>query len=158
MITLKQLKDKLHKDFGWKNLESNDNKWFVDNLLKDTIQAINYTQDKTLKNKHKKSMLLWIITNKKMSLSRKIYKFWIYLTVRLGNYFRQGSQCTLICAFYEPKPSHFQRLLRRTELLMKKGHKVRLKLSLSEKQLSHIDSESEMLLIRLINLLKTKIY
>ena len=93
-----------------------------------------------------------------MSLSRKIYKFWIYLTVRLGNYFRQGSQCTLICAFYEPKPSHFQRLLRRTELLMKKGHKVRLKLSLSEKQLSHIDSESEMLLIRLINLLKTKIY
>ena len=43
MITLKQLKDKLHKDFGWKNLESNDNKWFVDNLLKDTIQAINYT-------------------------------------------------------------------------------------------------------------------
>lgn len=43
MITLKQLKDKLYKDFGWKNLESNDNKWFVDNLLKDTIQAINYT-------------------------------------------------------------------------------------------------------------------
>ena len=42
MITLKQLKDKLHKDFGWKNLEC-DNKWFVDNLLKDTIQAINYT-------------------------------------------------------------------------------------------------------------------
>ena len=40
MITLKQLKDKLHKDFGWENLESDDNKWFVDNLLKDTIQAI----------------------------------------------------------------------------------------------------------------------
>tara|TARA_R110002153_G_scaffold61561_2_gene166040 strand:- start:560 stop:781 length:222 start_codon:yes stop_codon:yes gene_type:complete len=47
MITLKQLKDKLHKDFGWKNLESNDNKWFVDNLLKDTIQAINYTHSCT---------------------------------------------------------------------------------------------------------------
>ena len=40
MITLKQLKDKLHKDFGWENLQSDDNKWFVDNLLKDTIQAI----------------------------------------------------------------------------------------------------------------------
>jgi len=40
MITLKQLKNKLHKDFGWENLESDDNKWFVDNLLKDTIQAI----------------------------------------------------------------------------------------------------------------------
>jgi hypothetical protein len=40
MITLKQLKSKLEKDFGWGNLESDDNKWFVDNLLKDTIQAI----------------------------------------------------------------------------------------------------------------------
>ena len=158
MITLKQLKDKLHKDFGWKNLESNDNKWFVDNLLKDTIQAINYTQDKTLKNKHKKSMLLWIVSNKQMSLSRKIYKFWVYLTVRLEKYFRQGCQCTIICAFYEPQPSHFRKLLRRTELLMKKGYIVRLKLSLSEKQLEQLDSESEMLLIRLINLLKTKIY
>lgn len=44
MITLKQLKDKLHKDFGWENLESDDNKWFVDNLLKDTIQAIEVTR------------------------------------------------------------------------------------------------------------------
>ena len=40
MNTLKQLKSKLKKDFGWENLESDDNKWFVDNLLKDTIQAI----------------------------------------------------------------------------------------------------------------------
>jgi hypothetical protein len=40
MITLKQLKSKLEKDFGWENLKSDDNKWFVDNLLKDTIQAI----------------------------------------------------------------------------------------------------------------------
>ena len=40
MITLKQLKNKLEKDFGWENLESDNNKWFVDNLLKDTIQAI----------------------------------------------------------------------------------------------------------------------
>tara|TARA_R100000544_G_C2221507_1_gene57854 strand:- start:792 stop:1028 length:237 start_codon:yes stop_codon:yes gene_type:complete len=40
MITLKQLKSKLEKDFGWGNLQSDDNKWFVDNLLKDTIQAI----------------------------------------------------------------------------------------------------------------------
>ena len=40
MITLKQLKSKLHKDFGWENLESDEHKWFVDSLLKDTIQAI----------------------------------------------------------------------------------------------------------------------
>ena len=40
MITLKQLKNKLEKEFGWENLESDDNKWLVDDLLKDTIQAI----------------------------------------------------------------------------------------------------------------------
>jgi len=98
-----------------------------------------------------KSMLLWIVSNKQMSLSRKIYKFWIYLVVQFADYFRQGSQCTLICAFYEPQPSHFQKLLRRSELLMKKGYKVRLKLSLSEKQIELLDSESAQLLTQLIN-------
>jgi hypothetical protein len=40
-ITLIDLKNKLEQDFGWENLMSdNDNKWFVENLLKDTIQAI----------------------------------------------------------------------------------------------------------------------
>ena len=48
MITLKQLKSKLEKDFGWENLESDDNKWFVDNLLKDTIQAIDVSQQREL--------------------------------------------------------------------------------------------------------------
>jgi len=43
MITLKQLKDKLEKDFGWENLESEETKWFVDELLKDTIQAVEVT-------------------------------------------------------------------------------------------------------------------
>ena len=104
-------------------------------------------QEKT----HKKSMTLWIVSNKQMSLSRKIYKFWIYLVVQFASYFRQGCQCTLICAFYEPQPSHFQKLLRRSELLMKKGYKVRLKLSLSEKQIEQLDSESAQLLIQLIN-------
>ena len=40
-IKLTELKNKLEQDFGWENLMAdNDNKWFVDNLLKDTIQAI----------------------------------------------------------------------------------------------------------------------
>ena len=53
MITLKQLKSKLEKDFGWENLESDDNKWFVDNLLKDTIQAIEVIRCcETLKDKY----------------------------------------------------------------------------------------------------------
>lgn len=127
-----------------KNLKSN----FLYTLLCHVI----FTRSSKIQEKpHKKSMLLWIVSNRQMSLSRKIYKFWIYLTVRLGNYFRQGSQCTLICAFYEPKPSHFQRLLRRTELLMKKGYIVRLELSLSEKQIEQLDSESGQLLTQLIN-------
>tara|TARA_R110002049_G_scaffold85641_2_gene217741 strand:- start:8 stop:304 length:297 start_codon:yes stop_codon:yes gene_type:complete len=40
MITLKQLKSKLEKDFGWENLELDENKWLLDSLLKDTIEAI----------------------------------------------------------------------------------------------------------------------
>jgi hypothetical protein len=60
MITLKQLKSKLEKDFGWENLESDDNKWFVDNLLKDTIQAINYTRcSEQLKDKLTLSFEEW---------------------------------------------------------------------------------------------------
>jgi len=109
--------------------------------------------DKTLKNKHKKSMLLWIITNKKMSVFQKIYRTKIFLIGLFANYYRQGSERILICAISDIQPLVCKQLLRRTELLMKKGYKVRLKLSLSEKQLSHIDSESEMLLIRLITLL-----
>jgi hypothetical protein len=47
MITLKDLKDKLEQDFGWKNLDCEDNKWFVDHLLKDAIEAITVTQYKS---------------------------------------------------------------------------------------------------------------
>jgi len=102
---------------------------------------------------HKKSMLLWIILNKQMSISRKIYKFWVYLSIQIGKYFRQGSECTVICAFFEPQSSHFQKLLRRSELLMKKGRRVRLKLSLTEKQIEQLDLESAQILTQLINLL-----
>jgi len=121
---------------------------FLNTLLCHVFFIRNY---KIQESKHKKSMLLWIVSNKQMSLSRKIYKFWVYLTVRLEKCFRQGCQCTIICAFYEPQPSHFRKLLRRTELLMKKGYIVRLKLSLSEKQLEQLDSESDLLLTQLIN-------
>ena len=56
MNTLKQLKSKLEKDFGWENLESDDNKWFVDNLLKDTIQAIEVSQQRELLLAYEKSL------------------------------------------------------------------------------------------------------
>ncbi len=44
MITVEKLKDKLQKEFGWENLDSNEYKWFIDNLLRDSIRAINYTR------------------------------------------------------------------------------------------------------------------
>ena len=43
MITVEKLKDKLQKEFGWENLDSNEYKWFIDNLLRDSIKAINFT-------------------------------------------------------------------------------------------------------------------
>lgn len=39
-MNLKELKNKLEQDFGWEDLDCEDNKWFVDHLLKDTIEAI----------------------------------------------------------------------------------------------------------------------
>ena len=44
MITLKQLKSKLETDFGWSNLECEENQWLIDNLLEDAIKAINVIQ------------------------------------------------------------------------------------------------------------------
>jgi len=68
MITLKQLKQlksKLERDFGWENLESDDNKWFVDNLLKDTIQAIEVIRCCTeLKDKQPMTFEEWLNFNK----------------------------------------------------------------------------------------------
>ena len=98
-------------------------------------------------------MIKWQITNKKMSLSRKIYKSSVYLNCLIPGYFRKDSQCILLCAFSEHQPLVYKKLLRRIELLMKKGYIVRLELSLTEKQFSLLDSESELLLIQSINLL-----
>lgn len=39
-MDLKKLKKKLEKDFGWSNLDCEDNKWFVDGLLEDATKAI----------------------------------------------------------------------------------------------------------------------
>ena len=65
MITLKQLKIKLEKDFGWENLESDEHKWFVDNLLKDTIQAIEVIRCCTeLKDRKELTFNEWLEVNK----------------------------------------------------------------------------------------------
>ena len=97
------------------------------------------------------STLKWIVLNKRMSFSRKTYKLSVFLLLSLANYFRRGSRCTIVCAIYEHQPLYYKKLLRRIELLMKKGYIVQLKLSLSERQLLLLDLESEKLLIQLIN-------
>jgi hypothetical protein len=74
-----------------------------------------------------------------MSVFRKIYKTKIFLIGLFVNYFRQGSQCILICDSYEFEPLVCMQLLRRSELLTKIGYTVRLKLSLSERQFLMLD-------------------
>ena len=39
-ITLSKVKRELEKTHGWLNLEREIQKWFVDNLIKDTISVI----------------------------------------------------------------------------------------------------------------------
>ncbi len=69
-ITLIDLKNKLEQDFGWENLMAdNDNKWFVENLLKDTIQAIEVmrcckTDSELLAFKEKQKNLIIEMTEK----------------------------------------------------------------------------------------------
>lgn len=110
--------------------------------------------DKTLKNKHIKSMLLWIITNKKMSVFQKSERILGFLFLRIAQILRQQDRrCILLVFFYTHQFSAYEKLLRRTELLMKRGYKVRLDISWSEKAPLHIDSECSQVLDQLINLL-----
>tara|TARA_R110000851_G_scaffold324679_1_gene492127 strand:+ start:381 stop:671 length:291 start_codon:yes stop_codon:yes gene_type:complete len=64
-MELKELKSKLEKEFGWKNLNSKEHGWFVDNLLKDTIQAINFTDSSLeLKEKNTQTFEYWLKDNR----------------------------------------------------------------------------------------------
>jgi len=40
-ITVKKIKRELQKQHGWDNLDCEEQKWFVDALIKDTICIIN---------------------------------------------------------------------------------------------------------------------
>jgi hypothetical protein len=48
-ITLSKVKLELEEKHGWKNLNCEQNKWFVDGLIKDTISVIN---DELIKHKN----------------------------------------------------------------------------------------------------------
>lgn len=71
-ITADKIKIKLEQDFGWSNLYSEDKKWFVDNLIKDTIEAINVINScETLKGKEELTIDEYLADYKKDS---KIYQ------------------------------------------------------------------------------------
>ena len=111
--------------------------------------------DKIPKNKHIKSMILWIISNKKMSAPRKLRKILRLLILLFAkNQLRLGRRCILAVFVYRHQLFFYQKLLRRTELLMKKGYTVQLDISWSEKAPLHIDSECSEVLDQLIILLK----
>lgn len=104
---------------------------------------------KIQRNRYNKSLLKWIVSNNKMSIFEKLKRILVFLSLRFGKTLRQGSQCTLVIFVFEPGVSSYTKVLRRIELLMKKGYIVRLDLSLSEKASLRIDSESRQALDRL---------
>jgi len=48
-ITVTKIKRELKKKHGWDNLDNEEQKWFIDGLIKDTIDVIN---DELLKHKN----------------------------------------------------------------------------------------------------------
>ena len=111
--------------------------------------------EKTPKNKHKKSLILWIISNKKMSVFQKVERILNLLLLRFEqSQRRQGHLYILEVFVCKHQLFFYQKLLRRIELLMKKGYIVQLNISWSEKATLHIDSECSEVLDRLIDLLK----
>ena len=108
--------------------------------------------NKTLKKRHTKSMILWIFQNNNMSFFQKTGRYYLLLLFAL--YFRKGSQYRIVCSVNGCCSPALYSLIRNVELLMKKEYIVLLELSITEKTLSHIDSESRLALVQLINLLK----
>lgn len=93
---------------------------------------------------NKQSMLKWIATNKVMSLSQKFSRLKSWANVRLGDNYRQGLECTLVYAFDESCQPCYSKLLRRIELLEKKGYIVLLAGSIIEtKPLIQIDQSRQ---------------
>jgi hypothetical protein len=39
-ITVNKIKRELQKKYGWENLDCEDKKWFVDELIKDTLLIV----------------------------------------------------------------------------------------------------------------------
>jgi len=40
-ITVEKIKRTLEKDYGWSNLMQKDNEWFLNEIIKDTLDIIN---------------------------------------------------------------------------------------------------------------------
>ena len=79
-----------------------------------------------MKSKHKQSMTRWIILNKHMSFSQKIYKLYLLQSIRFGKYLRYGSLCILTTFSPEPNLTDDIKTLRHALRLMKKGYIVRI--------------------------------
>ena len=80
-------------------------------------------------------MIKSIITNKHMSVSRKLYKLYLYLCVRIGILFRPLSQCTLTASFPSHELNSYKKVFRHAEKLKKKGYSVRIELLLIRKDI-----------------------
>ena len=109
--------------------------------------------NKTLKKRHTKSMIIWIFQNKNMSIFQKFYRIYSYVNLLIALYFRRGFQYRIVCSVNESCSADLYNLIRNVELLMKKGYLVLIDLYLPESTTSQLDFESRQALVQLINLL-----
>ena len=84
-----------------------------------------------MKKYSKKSMILWIIQNNKMSLSRKIGRIFLSLTLPIQKKLFQSDSVTLLGFAYKPSLHSLELILHRIEVFEKRGLSVRLKLSIT---------------------------
>lgn len=79
-----------------------------------------------------KSMILWIMTNRCMSLFHKLKRLLVFLSCLIQRHL--GRQVSLVAYLLEGQPSSYNNLLNNIERLKRKGWSVRLEIVLIDKK------------------------
>jgi len=95
----------------------------------------------TPEQRRKLSMSRWTVLNNKMSPLRKLYRFWVLAILLFLKLVRPFSQLRVLCICVEPLSVVSKKLLRRIELLQKKGYQIQVEIWLQEKDIEEYPSE-----------------
>ena len=126
------------------------NKTIKSNLLYTKLANVfNFRLFKTPKNKHKRLMILWIVTNKHMSFFQKIRKIYLLVYCQLKRRHLLFYPKIFSVVVLEFRSQTFSDKLLYIERLRKKGYKVQLKISIKEKVLLNQSQEFSLALTRL---------